>query len=286
MRKIFQMKDHQHRAFTKEMINKKQKEMREKGMKTRLMRALSISLILALVVMIVPALADGAYKFRVDFWGQGFLQDDFGGYDLESELCGVENGAEVDGPYLLWVMTATKAKKADITGPWGTAEMTKFGKGVFKYVSDWYDPDTLVGNVYATYDTKNKNPQLVVSHGCRPFEEPGAWCSPGFWRNAKDGAWALTGYSKTDLFNVTVYDYWYGATFPVDPTLADVLNDAPTYSGPPLAGTSGYELNAFNATGAMLTDALPGYRFDWDVMMAGGDEACPVDHHGNFKTEE
>jgi hypothetical protein len=250
-------------------------------MKTKFMRALSISLVLALVIMIVPAMA---YSKTVTFSGQGLFQDDFGGWDLQTELCGVENGAEVDGPYLLWVFTATKAKNADITGPWGTAEMTKFGKGTFKYVSDWYDPDTLIGNVTASHDGNNKNPQLVISHGCRPFEEPGAWCSPGYWGNATDAAWALTGYGKTDLFNSTVYDYWFGATFAADPTLYTVVSTTGgTYKGPGVPGTSGYDLNAFNATGAFLTENLPGYHFDWDVMMAGGDAACPFDHFGNLK---
>jgi hypothetical protein len=124
--------------------------------------------------------------------------------------------------------------------------------------------------------------QLVISHGCRPFKE-GAWCSPGFWRNAEDAAWALTGFSRTDLFNATVYNFWYGATFVANPTLQTVLDNPPTYSGPPLAGTSGFPLNAFNATGAMLTDAIPGFSFDFNLMEAGSSDACPIDHHGNFK---
>jgi hypothetical protein len=62
-----------------------------------------------------------------------------------------------------------------------------------------------------------------------------------------------------------------------------VLNDPQTYSGAPLPGTSGYPLNAFNATGAYLTDNIPGYNFDISVMLAGGSDACPIDHFGNFK---
>jgi hypothetical protein len=45
----------------------------------------------------------------------------------------------------------------------------------------------------------------------------GAWCSPGFWRNARDGAWALIGHTRTELFNDTVYPVWYGATFVQNP---------------------------------------------------------------------
>jgi hypothetical protein len=237
----------------------------------------------------VSAASNAVYANTVSFRGQGLLLDGFGGYDLRTELCGIANGADADGPYLLWVLTATRASQADITGPWGTALMTQSGKGTFKYVSDWYDPDSLIDNVSASYDGKVTNVQLVISHGCRPFEEIGAWCSPGFWRNATDAAWELTGYSRATLFNSTVYDHWYGAAYEVNPTLQTVLTNAPTYSGPPLPGTSGYALNAFNATGAMLTDAIPGndggpdYRFDFDIMQGGSSDACPIDHFGNYK---
>lgn len=250
-------------------------------MKNKFSIALSFALIMVLVAGVVPAFA---YSNSVTYSGQGLTADGFGGYDLNTELCGVANGAEVDGPYLLWVLTATGAKNADITGPWGTAAMTKTSNGTFKYVSGWYDPSTLPGNVTATYDGKARNAQLVISHGCRPYTH-GAWCSPGFWMNATDNAWALTGYSRNDLFNTTVYDYWYGATFAVDPTLNTVLTtQGGTYKGAPVSGTSGYALNAFNATGAFLTDNIPGFDFDWDAMMLNNDsQTCPIDHFGNFK---
>ena len=236
------------------------------------------------MMLALSAGAAFAYVNSVSYSGQGLLADGFGGYDLRTELCGVANGADVDGPYLLWVLTATGASAADITGPWGTAAMTKFGNGTFKYISGWYDPSTLTpGAVSATYNGKAKNVQLVISHGCRPYAN-GAWCSPGFWMNATEGAWALTGYSRSDLFNVTVYDVWYGATYVVDPTLNTVLTtNGGTYKGPPVPGTSGYALNAFNAVGAFLTNNVPGYKFDWDVMQAGGSDACPIDHFGHFK---
>jgi hypothetical protein len=249
------------------------------------MRKLTLfSIILISVCLMAPmAFAQGAYANRVNYGGQGLLPDDFGGYDLRTELCGLANGADAEGPYLLWVVTATKASKVDITGPWGTEAMTKSGSGTWKYVSGWYDPDTLPGNVYATYNGGTKNAQLVISHGCRPYVT-GAWCSPGFWHNATDAAWALTGKSKSDLFNLTVFDVFYGATYEVDPTIYTVLTTrAGTYKGAPVPGTSGHELNAFNATGAYLTDNIPGYRFDWDVMQSNRSDACPIDHFGNFK---
>jgi len=218
----------------------------------------------------------------VVYSGQRLISDGFGGYDLQSELCGVENGAEVDGPYLLWVFTASGATGATISGPWAAnAPMTQSANGTFKYVSGFYPLASLNGNVSATYSGTTRNPQLVISHGCRPFTE-GAWCSPGFWRNAEPAAWALTGYSPTDLFNTNVYDVWYGATFAVNPTLSTVLNNPNIYSGAPNPGTSGYPLNAFNATGAFLTDHIPGYSFSLSVMESGSSTACPIDHHGNF----
>ncbi len=116
--------------------------------------------------MVLSATSANAYANSVTYSGQGLTADGAGGYDLTTEICGVENGAEVDGPYLLWVLTANGASNADITGPWGTASMTKAGGGAFKYVSDWYSPSTLIGNVTATYDGQPKNVQLVISHGC------------------------------------------------------------------------------------------------------------------------
>jgi hypothetical protein len=226
----------------------------------------------------------------VVYTGQGLNSnpDGFGGYDLNDEICGIANGADVDGPYLLWVLTATRATSATITGPWGTATMTASGNGTYKYISGWYDPDTLPGNVSATYQGQITNAQLVISHGCRPFNpDKPAWCSPGFWANAEAPAWALTGYSRTDLFNTTVYDGFYGATFASDPTLNTVLTTTGgTYKGAGVPGTLGYDLNAFNATGAFLTDALPGYAFDMSFVGQDDSDTCPIDHHGDWKTPQ
>jgi hypothetical protein len=224
-----------------------------------------------------------AYANSVKYSGQGLLADGFGGYDLITEICGVANGADVDGPYLLWVLTATGASNADITGPWGTAPMVKSGSGTFKYISAFYDPNTLIGNVVATYDGKIKNAQLTISHGCRPFIG-GAWCSPGFWRNARDGAWALTGVNKTDPFNGNVSTYYYGADLAAAPDLFTVLNNPQIYSGTPLQGTGiACALNPFNATGAFLTDRIPGYTFSCTAMQQDHSDTCPIDSFGHLK---
>jgi hypothetical protein len=95
----------------------------------------------------------------VTYSGQGAIADGFGGYDLQNELCGVANGAEIDGPYLLWVFTASGATSATISGPWGAnAPMTQSANGTFKYVSGFYDLASLIGNVSASYVGVTRNP--------------------------------------------------------------------------------------------------------------------------------
>lgn len=96
----------------------------------------------------------------VGYSGQGTVAG-AGGLELDSEECN-----EAGDGYLLWVFTATRGSTATISGPWGTAEMTQSGKGTFKYVSDYYDLDGLVGSVSAWSDQMGGNPQLVISHGC------------------------------------------------------------------------------------------------------------------------
>jgi hypothetical protein len=256
---------------------------------TRKFRTKRFVFLLAATVLLAAligstVLAAGAYANKVTYSGQGLTADGFGGYDLNREICGLANGADADGPYLLWVLTANKATNADITGPWGTAPMTKTSNGAFKFISDWYDPKTLPGTVYATYDGTAKNAQLVISHGCRPFTK-GAWCSPGFWGHAEDAAWTLIGVSKTALFNDTVVPSFYDTASAANPTLDQVLSPpgGNTY-GPP---SSPFGLNAFNATGAYLTNKIPGYSFSQEAMELNNDSTtCPIDHHGDFKTPQ
>lgn len=102
----------------------------------------------------------------VGYTGQGTMSTPDGRV-LESEQCD-ESG---DG-YLLWVFTATKGTSATISGPWGTAEMTQSGGGTFKFTSDFYDVDALVGTVSAWSDQTGGNPQLVISHGCEDDDYP------------------------------------------------------------------------------------------------------------------
>src|SRR6266496_4799750 len=205
--------------------------------KTKMLFVSVLAVIASVLLSVGTASAAGAYANPIAYTGQGLTADGFGGYDLQTEICGVANGADVDGAYLLWVLTATGAKNADISGPWGTAAMTKTGNGTFKYVSGWSDPSVLPGNVTATYDGKARNAQLTVSHGCRPFAH-GAWCSPGFWANAQAGAWALIGRSSSEPFNGNVSTPFYGLDFASAPSLNTVLTTSGgTYKGPGVAGT-------------------------------------------------
>jgi hypothetical protein len=272
----------------------------------------------AAVAMVVFAVqsADAVAGTKVYYTGQGF---NFDGTiaNLNDERCGLtgQNDANDGGTgqfanwnaegmpyeqgqgYLVWVLTANGATSANLTLSGGQITMFKVG-GTFKYASPYYSYDDLLNPpVYAEYEWKAKGAvQLVVSHGCQPHETEGAWCSPGYWRNAQDAAWALTGYAKNDLFNDTVVPDYYDTASAANPTLIQVL----TTSGANTFGAASgpYGLNAFNATGAFLTANIPGYDFSsvlyeqctkdnmTDEEKALCERACPIDNHGNFKNPQ
>jgi hypothetical protein len=291
------------------------------------MRKLRLALLAAVGIAAFAFVgAAGAYTNSVSYKGQG-IHYDGSAYVLNDEFCTVAGGADVDGPYMLFVLTATGAQNAEITftgANVGTFTMTKTSNGSFKYIAPWLDPVKLGSGaitVSATYDGKAKNAQLVISHGCRPVNNHPSWCSPGFWKNSHDAAWALTGISKTALFNSTIYNSFYGALAtttvngkggPVvslaDPVLANgtdgVLDKGATFYGGAVAGADprtdpaqgGIALNPFNATGAFLTDHIApnpvtGMTFSYDpavyaAAVASGVEGtydCPIDNHGNYK---
>ncbi|CAN5717348.1 hypothetical protein BH23PSE2_BH23PSE2_02180 [soil metagenome] len=256
---------------------------------------------LAALVLLLVGTAPVFAATTVTYTGQGFNFDGTT-HNLKEERCGVGDANAADdggtgqfanwnGPgmpyvagdgYLLWVLTANGASSAKLTLPGGVVvDMIEVG-GTFKYASAYYSYASLLGPpaVTATYNGKAKgNVQLVVSHGCQPFSTDGAWCSPGYWRNARDAAWTLIGVEKTDLFNDVVVSGFYATASLANPTLIQVLTT-------PGANTFGsadapFGLNAFNATGAALTHMIPG--FDFDPTLIGAENACPIDNHGNFK---
>jgi hypothetical protein len=127
----------------------------------------------------------------------------------------------------------------------------------------------VAGNSNYIEDESPDEPLTVVT------KDKAAWCSPGFWRNASDEAWALTGHAKTDLFNDTVVPDFYITPSDANPTLIQVLTTpgANTFG----AAAAPFNINAFNATGAMLTDALPGYVFDPALIPLPGQPDNPAD---------
>jgi hypothetical protein len=230
----------------------------------------------ALFAMSVASAA-WAYNNSETYSGQGLVASGDGGYVIGNEICGVENGAEIQGAYLLWVLTATRSSNANISFL-GSAPspMKKFGNGVFKYVSGWMDLVTLPGNVVATYDGAPKNAQLVISHGCAPAKLLGAWCSPGYWANTlhfTPNGWTTIGVAPPGPLYGDVIEQPLPSSG--SPTLLDVLQNKSAYF---TAQTQGA---AFNAVAAYLTDLIPGYEFDESLV--GSDDACPLDAHGNFK---
>ncbi|MEI7037167.1 hypothetical protein [Fulvimonas yonginensis] len=235
----------------------------------------------------------------VTYTGQGFNFDG-NTHNLNDERCGLEGQniaddggtgqfADWHGPgqpyqtgdgYLVWVLTANGATSATLTLPDRTVQMIQVG-GTFKYASKYYRYNKLVTlPVTANYTgTVRGNVQLVVSHGCQPMKTPGAWCSPGYWRNAQQGAWDLVGVDKYAPFNTTVVPSFYITPSPADPTLLQVL----TTPGGNTFGSAAppYGLNAYKATAAYLTSRIPLYKFD--PKLVGNECACPIDNHGNYK---
>jgi hypothetical protein len=246
------------------------------------------------------ALAQAASARTIWYTGNGF---DYDGttYNLNDERCGLTGQNDADdggtgqflgwnGPgepyqagqgYLLWIVTSNTgtAKLLLPGGPPGGVDMIRVG-GTLKYASPYFNyADLVPEKVSAVLTAGHRNANLVVSHGCAPFEGDGAWCSPGYWKNARDAAWTLTGYAKTDLFNEVVVPNFYDTASAADPTLIQVLTTpgANTFG----AASDPFGLNAFNATGAALTDAIPGFNFDPGRI--GQENACPIDNHGRFK---
>jgi len=239
------------------------------------------TLAITILALVSPG-AVWAYGNSVTYSGQGIAPNGDGSYVVNNEICGVANGAPANGPYLFWVLTANSANNANITIPGeGTNAMTKKGAGAFQYTSGWQDLGGLLGNVYATYDGKAKNAQLVISHGCAPKADVGAWCSPGFWLNTLNkspNAWNTIGVTPPGPYYNDVIGPSTDPSGPAatgSPTLLDVLQNKAAYFSAPQQGAG------FNAVGAYLTNLIAGYSFD--PALVGTEDSCPLDAFGNFK---
>jgi len=90
------------------------------------------------------------------------------------------------------------------------------------------------------------------------------WCSPGYWKNADDAAWAYVGASKNTKYNGIPGS---NPDFTDDPTIFEVLSSPKTYGGP--------------ATN-IVANYLSGLRTDgWGGTQSGGDY-CPLNNAGRF----
>jgi hypothetical protein len=106
----------------------------------------------------------------------------------------------------------------------------------------------------------------------------GAFCSPGYWKNAPDAAWLKTGHTRTEMFNSSgIVGTFYVAIAP-DQTLEYVLNNNSQY---PNAGP--FNLSGANAVGAFLANSLDGFHFDPALVGNEGLTGCPLDAHGDYK---
>ncbi len=113
---------------------------------------------------------------------------------------------------------------------------------------------------YAEADNGTAKSVLTVSH-C----EVGVisqWCSPGYWRNAEDKAWADAGFSKV----ISYYNDSFTTPLAGNPTLYEVLQSPQTYGGA-----------AFNNVGDLLSAAHPYVTFVDGVRTP---DSCPIDHFG------
>jgi hypothetical protein len=112
--------------------------------------------------------------------------------------------------------------------------------------------------------------------------DKGAFCSPGYWKNAPDSAWEkVAPVTKTSTFNSVVVPNFYAT--PIENngvTVGDVLTTKSANKYGKAAGPFG--LNPYNAVGAALTSKLPGYVFD-PAAVGSLTDTCPLDGNGNWK---
>jgi hypothetical protein len=123
-------------------------------------------LMVAIAATAVQAAPASAHSNSRNWVGHGTHEVD-SEFTLDTEICGIENGAPVEGPYISWVLTASRATNADITIDGGSTEsMVKSGNGSFHYLQDmdtWAEPSS----VTATFDgSDTKRVNLTLGHGC------------------------------------------------------------------------------------------------------------------------
>jgi hypothetical protein len=144
----------------------------------------------------------------------------------------------------------------------------------------YFEIPSLVGGGYLfdNVATKTANGPGPAAGNCG---DKGAFCSPGYWKNAPDSAWAkVAPITKTSTFNSVAVPEFYANAIGSSVTLADVLNGKSATKYGKAAGPFG--LNPYNAVGAALTTQLPGYVFD-PAAVGSLTDTCPLDGNGNWK---
>ena len=133
---------------------------------TTSLRRLAVAAALATSVIAIGAgtVSADAHLTEIVYSGQGI--DDAG--DLESVVCGTENGAEAGGAYVLFILTANSGTDAFFDAGDDSGPMMQSGNGAWKFIYTGSTPlEDLVGVATATFGgTVRGNPQLVISHGC------------------------------------------------------------------------------------------------------------------------
>jgi hypothetical protein len=128
--------------------------------------------LVAAAVVGVGAPPAAAVPSQTASWnGNGVSIDAEGDVSLDSEVCGTENGAPVDGTYLKWVLVAKKVGSATLTiGSDAPAVMTRHGNnGTFQYLqTDFEDlDDVLDAGASASYvGTADPKAKVVLGGGC------------------------------------------------------------------------------------------------------------------------
>lgn len=110
--------------------------------------------------------------------GKGTTAVSEGVYAFDTEVCGIENGAPVDGAYVVFVLASTKGLSApmikfggaDTPRAMDKSNGDKPGNGAYKYLWQPEEGDVDLAALLAlpvSVDwTGNARPVLTVGHGC------------------------------------------------------------------------------------------------------------------------
>lgn len=194
-----------------------------------------------------------------------------GYYEFSSDRVNFEGGSFVgEDPFPAGLTVNTDGTYVSFTSTFGIgAVIVKGGADANVYV---YELQSLGDSGLASPFNASNSPaglsNLTFCWNPEEVEDPGNWCSPGYWRQPHHlYAWEPTGYSPDDKFQQSVGYYpalsKQGARegAPTDPTLIQVLTYPQWYGG-----------SAFNAVGDLLSAAHPDVNFLGERV----EDSCPL----------